>query len=132
MYKKKQSELAVITKAKDLGSYIFIVTEKSPKKYRFTLVSKMQRLALSVIENILRANFVYIRDGEDIERMEQRKAYQREAYVELKLLGYMAFMAREQLCILPKQYQQISILEAEVNRLLIAWGRSDQNRYKKG
>ncbi len=52
----KQSELTVITKAKDLCTYIMTITEKSPKKYRFTLVSKLQNLALSVIENIYRAN----------------------------------------------------------------------------
>lgn len=29
-------ELAVITKAKDLCNYIITVTDKSPKKFRFT------------------------------------------------------------------------------------------------
>lgn len=52
----KTSELAVITKAKDLCSYIMTVTEKSLKRFRFTLVSRMQNLALDTIEQMYRAN----------------------------------------------------------------------------
>jgi len=33
-----KSDLYVITKAKELAKYVVVVTEKSPKKYRFTLV----------------------------------------------------------------------------------------------
>ena len=40
-----QPELTVITKAKDLCRYAMTVTEKSPKRFRFTLVSRMQNLA---------------------------------------------------------------------------------------
>lgn len=40
---RKQSELTVITKAKDLCSYIMIITEKSPKRFRFTFVSSSRR-----------------------------------------------------------------------------------------
>ena len=41
-----------------------------------------------------------------------------------------ALMAKEQGGILAKQYEQISIRSTEVIRLLLAWSRSDQNRYK--
>ena len=44
-----KSELSVITKAKDLCSYIMTVTDKSPKRFRFTLVSRLQNYALDVI-----------------------------------------------------------------------------------
>ena len=53
---RKQSELTVITKAKDLCSYVMTVTQKSPKHFRYTFVNKLQNLALSVIENLFRAN----------------------------------------------------------------------------
>ncbi len=35
---QKQSELSVITKAKDLCSYVITITQKSPKQFRFTFV----------------------------------------------------------------------------------------------
>ena len=128
--KRKDSELLVIVKAKDLGNYVFTVTDKSPKKFRFSLISRLQNLALSMIENLYRANMVFVKDSKAIDKIEVRKKYQREAYVDLKLLGYMALMAKEQGGILAKQYEQISIRSTEVIRLLLAWSRSDQNRYK--
>lgn len=130
MKKREESELLVIVKAKDLGNYIFTVTDKSPKKFRFSLISRLQNLALSMIENLYRANMVFVKDSKAIDKIEVRKKYQREAYVDLKLLGYMALMAKEQGGILAKQYEQISIQSTEVIRLLLAWSRSDQNRYK--
>lgn len=122
--------MSVIVKAKDLGSYVFTVTDKAPKKFRFTFISRMQNLCLNIVENLYRANFVYVRNKGDSVHIEQRKEYQKNAYVDLKLLGYMALMAKEQGCILPKQYEQISIQSTEVTRLLIAWSGSDQNRYR--
>ena len=41
-----QGDLAVITAAKDLCSYILKITDKSPKKFRFTLTSRLQTYAL--------------------------------------------------------------------------------------
>lgn len=43
---KSTSELAVITKTKKLADYVFTVTHKSPKKYRFSIVSRMQNYCL--------------------------------------------------------------------------------------
>ena len=63
MDRKQHSELAVITKAKELCSYIILVTDKSPKRFRFTLVSRMQNYALDVIENLYMANEVFGQAG---------------------------------------------------------------------
>ena len=49
---RKQSELQVITKAKDLCSYVMTVTQKSSKHFRYTFVSRLQNLTLSVIEDL--------------------------------------------------------------------------------
>ena len=56
----KKSELTVVTKAKDLCAYVMTVTQKSPNQFRFTFTSRLQNLALDVIECIYRANEVYI------------------------------------------------------------------------
>lgn len=121
-------ELFVISKAKDLGNYIYTITEKSPKKFRFTLVSKLQNLSMEIIENLFRANSVYIRHAKDSARIEKRQGYQKEAFISLKLLTYFAWMAREQQCILPRQYEQIAKQAAEVNQMLVAWAKSDQKK----
>jgi len=40
---KKQSELTIIMKAKDLCKYIMTITQKCPKQFRFTYVSRLIR-----------------------------------------------------------------------------------------
>ena len=74
-------ELSVITKAKELCSYVMTVTEKSPKRFRFTLVSRMQNYALDVIEDLYIANEIFVPLG----RRDQ--AHQQKAQTGLRLLG---------------------------------------------
>ena len=75
---RRQSELTVITKAKDLCSYVMTVTQKSPKQFRFTFVSRMQNLSLSMIENLFRANDVFVTKM-DVAAQKERLRYQRNA-----------------------------------------------------
>lgn len=124
-----QNELSVITKAKELCSYIMTVTDKSPKRFRFTLVSKLQNYAISVIENLFRANEVFVKQG-DMMKAEQRLEYQRQAMTELKLLSYMSQLAMQQQCILPKQYEQITKQTSDCQNLLGAWMNSDRRRLR--
>ena len=122
-----QSELAVITKAKDLCSYVMTVTDKSPKRFRFTLVAKLQNYALDIIENLYQANEVFVKAG-DREKAQQRIDFQHQALTELKLLGYMAQLSMEQGCILPKQYEQITKKIHDCQNMLGAWLNSDRKR----
>ena len=122
-----QSELAVITKAKDLCSYVMTVTDKSPKRFRFTLVAKLQNYALDIIENLYRANEVFVKAG-DREKAQQRIDFQHQALTELKLLGYMAQLSMELGCILPKQYEQITKKIHDCQNMLGAWLNSDRKR----
>ena len=72
---RKQSELTVITKARDLCSYVMTITQKIPKQFRFTFVSRLQNLALSAIENLFRANDVFVSKA-DINSQKERRFYQ--------------------------------------------------------
>lgn len=54
-----ESELVVITKAKDLCSYVLTVTQRSPKQFRFTFTSRLQNLCMDVLESLYRANEIY-------------------------------------------------------------------------
>lgn len=60
MTNKKQDELSVIVNAKDLCNYIFIITDKSPKKFRFSLVSRLQNLSLNVLISLKLMNYIYL------------------------------------------------------------------------
>ena len=123
-----KSELTVIVKAKELCSYIMTVTDKSPKRFRFTLVSRMQNYALDVIEKLYTANEVFVQ-GPQQEPAQKRLGLQQEAQTSLRLLGYIAQLAMEQQCILLKQYEQISRLIYDCRNLLGAWEKSDRKRF---
>lgn len=123
----KQSELTVITKAKDLCSYVMTVTQKSPKQFRFTFTSRLQNLSLDVIEALYRANDTFV-TKENVSAREKRLEFQHQAMTDLKLLAYFSLLAREQNCILPKQYEQISRQSADCQNLLGAWINSDRRR----
>lgn len=122
-----QSELTVITKTKDLSSYVITITQKSPKQFRFTFVSRMQNLCLDVIECLYRANDTFVKPG-DQTAWNTRLEYQRKAMTDLKLLGYISLLAMENKCILPKQYEQISRQSTECRNLLGGWMNSDKRR----
>ncbi len=124
---RKQSELTVITKAKDMCSYVMTITQKSPKHFRYTFTSKLQNLALDVIENLFRANDVFV-SKQDLQSQKERINFQRAAMIDLKLLGYMALLSMEQECILPKQFEQIAKQLADCQNLLGAWMNSDRKR----
>jgi len=123
----QKNELTVVMKAKDLCTYIVTVTQKSPKQFRFTFVARMQNLALDIIEDIYRANEVFIGAGNP-ENTKRRLDLQHKALTSSKLLAYFSEIAMTQNCILPKQYEQIAILTADCQRLVGAWINSDKKR----
>ncbi|MBQ3683756.1 MAG: four helix bundle protein [Succinimonas sp.] len=130
MYRKKQqSELTVITRANELCSYIFTVTQKSPKQFRFTFTGRLQNSSLSVPEYLIRTNETPL-DKRAPALYAESYSYQRKTMTELVLIGYLAVMAMEQNCILGKQCEQISGLITDCRNLLGGWMSSDKKRFK--
>ena len=110
---QKKNNLFVITKTKDLAKYIITITEKSPKKFRFTLVVRLQNYVPDAMEEEYLANA-------STER-EERLKHQKNAKTRLSMLDYFSGIAYEQECILPKQYEQISKQVAEAILYLNKW-----------
>lgn len=115
-----KSELTVITRTKDLCAYVMQVTQKSPKHTRYTFVNRLQNLCLDALTELVRANDVYVRQG-DAGTLRERRQHQQTAMTSLKLLDYVAEMAAEQGCILPRQYEQIARQSTECRALLGGW-----------
>lgn len=122
------SELFVITKVKKLAAYVITVTEKSPKRFRAVFVNRMQNYCLDCLEFLIEANSLRL---DSMENIRKRKDCQHNAYMKLKLLGYISFLSLESECILKKQYKQISLQLADCINLLVAWRKSDANRIGK-
>ena len=81
-----QSELQVITCAKNLCSYVMTITQKSPKQFRFSLVGRMQGYVLDIVEELYYANDIYVTPASRA-GWAKRQAHQRKAMATLKLLG---------------------------------------------
>ena len=121
------NDLVVVTYAKKLCAYVITVTEKSPKKFRGVFVNRMQNYCLDVIEELLKANFIKMNSSEN--KM-TREICQQNAIIKLKLLGYVSMVAESSGCILSRQYKIISSQLAETINLIVAWKKSDDERWK--
>ena len=126
-----QSELQVITFAKNLCSYVMTITQKSPKQFRFSLVGRMQGYVLDIVEELYYANDIYVTPASRA-GWAQRQAHQRKAMATLKLLSWVAQVSMEQGAIQSKQFQQISEQCWNTQNLLGAWIISDQKRLSSG
>lgn len=122
------SELLVITKTKKLAAYTITITEKSPKKFRAVFVNRLQNYCLDCLEYLIEANSLRM---ESTKNKEKRKNCQHNAFLKLKLMGYMSFLALESNCILKNQYEQISLQVSDCINLLVAWRKSDADRLGK-
>lgn len=66
----KDREMAVFTHAKKLSQYIFVITEKSPAKFRWNITSRLLNTSVEIIEDLYRANY---------ERGEERVVWQKKS-----------------------------------------------------
>ncbi len=112
-------ELAVFTHAKKLSEYIFIITEKSPKKLRWSIVARLQNCSTQIIEDLYRANF---------ERNEMRLEYQKKVAVNLSLLNFYAETAKKMQAINLHQMTVMATQIEECRRLLMGWARSTKKQ----
>ena len=119
------NELVVITKTKKLCAYVITITEKSPKRFRAVFVNRMQNYCLDCLENLIEANSIRMDNAKNKER---RRECQRIAFLKLKLLGYISFLALENQCLLIIHYKQISLQISDCINLLVAWRKSDTER----
>ena len=125
---RDNSELIVITKSKDLLKYVMVISENAPKKFRFTLISRMQNISLDILENLIMANEILL--GVNESENQKRKEYQHIVIAKLKVLDALAMAARESQCVLPKQYETLSRHIVDCTRLTGAWINSDKKRIK--
>lgn len=109
-------EMAVFTHAKKLSEYIFVITEKSPKKLRWSIVSRLQNASVEIVENLYRANY----ERDDVTRIE----YQKSAAVGLRILDFYSETARKKRAITIRQTEIIARQISETTRLLNGWVKS--------
>lgn len=118
----RDREMAVFTHAKKLSEYVFVVTEKSPKKFRWSITTRLQNASVDIVENLYRANFE--RD-EDV-----RLQYQKNAGVALSILDFYTETARTKQAINIRQMSIIARQIAETRKLLNGWEKATKRKPK--
>lgn len=111
----RDKEMAVFTHAKKLSEYIFVITEKSPIKFRWNIVSRLLDTSVEIIEDLYRANYEH---GDD------RVLWQKKAMTALNLLDFYAETAKTKQAITFRQMTIIARQLSEVKKLLSGWVRS--------
>ena len=119
-------DLRVITKAKQLAKHTLIMTANArryPKKFRFSLVDKMQNKALEIYEMLFEANRTDIKDYK-----RERLELQTKAITYCDELMYFIELSYELNIINSGSMESWSKIVMDVKHMAIAWRTKDKNR----
>ena len=120
------NELKVILKAKDLCEHTLRVTSNSnryPKKFRFSLVDKMQNKALEIYEYLYEANRTDLR----LYRKE-RSEIQTKAITHCDELLFYIELSQKLNIINVQSMEYWSKMVTDIKRMAIAWRTKDRQR----
>lgn len=124
----RDNEFHLIVKAKDMIKHTFMITNSTnrfPKKYRFTLVNRIQDKAVDIYECILEANELDLRDpGEFLER----QRLQTKALTLCKELLFFIELSQEMGFIAMNSCAYWSKLVLSVKNMTAAWKKRDKTR----
>ena len=119
-------DLKVIQKAKQLSKHTLIVTSNArryPKKYRFSLVDKMQNKALEIYEMLYEANRTDLKDYK-----RDRLELQTKAITYCDELSYYIELSYELNIINMGGMEAWSKMVSYIKHMTIAWRTKDRNR----
>lgn len=121
-----EAELKVILKAKDLAEHTLRVTSncnRYPKKFRFSLVDKMQNKSLNIYEALMEANRTDLKDYKR-DRLElQTKAI---TYCD-EMLFYIELSYKLNI-INDKSMEYWSKMVSDIKHMAISWRSKDKER----
>lgn len=120
------TELNVILKAKELAKHTLKVTSNAnryPKKWRFSLVDKMQNKALEIYAKLHEANRTDI-----VDYKRERLELQTKAITYCDQLLYYIELSHELQILNEKSMEYWSKMVCDVKRMAIAWRSKDRER----
>jgi hypothetical protein len=121
-----ENELNVILKAKDLAEHTLRITSncnRFPKKYRFSLVDKMQNKALEIYEFLYEANRTDLKSCR-----EERSELQTKAITHCDELLFYIELSQKLNIINVKSMEFWSKMVADIKHMAIAWRTKDKER----
>ena len=121
-----ETELKVILKAKDLAEHTLRITSncnRYPKKYRFSLVDKMQNKSLDIYESLTEANRT---DLTNYKR--ERSELQTKAITYCDELLFYIELSYKLNIINDKSMEYWSKMVSDIKHMAIAWRSKDKDR----
>lgn len=124
---KKPQEFALITKAKTLVKHTDMMTteKRYPKKYRFTLVNRLQDKSLEIFECIVDANELSLTDKEECA---ERQRLQRRALTLCKTILFLIEVSYEKQLINVQQCETWTKAVCDVKNMTASWYKGDKAR----
>ena len=125
--KPPEKEFLLISKAKDLVKHTDIMTsdKRYPKKYRFTLVNRLQVKVLDIYEHIAEANELSLFDKDEKAERLQR---QRRALTLCKTVLFLIEISHEKGLISGTQCETWTRLVMDVKNMAAKWHKQDKTR----
>lgn len=120
------SDLQVIIKAKDLAEHTLRITSncnRYPKKYRFSLVDKMQIKSLDIYESLMEANRTDIKMHK-----RERNELQTKAITYCDELIFYIELSFKLNIINSKSMEYWSKMVSDIKHMTIAWRTKDRQR----
>nr|DAW00710.1 MAG TPA: Avd-like protein [Bacteriophage sp.] len=121
-----ETELKVILKAKDLAEHTLRVTSncnRYPKKYRFSLVDKMQNKALEIYEYLYEANRTDLKNFK-----KERSELQTKAITNCDELLFYIELSMKLNIISMESTEYWSKMVSDIKHMAIAWRTKDKGR----
>lgn len=121
-----ENDLRVILKSKELAEHTLRVTSNAnryPKKYRFSLVDKMQNKSLEIYEYLHEANRTDLR-----EYARERSELQTKAITHCDELLFYIELSYKLNIINDKSMEYWSKMVTDIKRMTIAWRSKDKKR----
>lgn len=121
-----ETELKVILKAKDLAEHTLKVTSncnRYPKKFRFSLVDKMQIKSLNIYEALMEANRTDLKDYK-----RDRLELQTNAITYCDELLFYIELSYKLNIINDKSMEHWSKMVSDIKHMAIAWRSKDKER----
>lgn len=120
------TELKVILKAKELAEHTLRITSncnRYPKKYRFSLVDKMQIKSLNIYEALMEANRTDIR-----EYKRERSELQTRAITYCDELLFYIELSQRLNIVNVQSMEYWSKMVSDIKHMAIAWRSNDRKR----
>lgn len=128
--KREKRDPSIVVDAKELAGFTIRVTsnEKNfPKRYRMSVVNKIQERAISIVEELTIANEIY---PDTKEEFAARRLHQKEARASCRALILLVEIAANTFQIRSSTFTSWVKQTTDLQKHITTWIRSDDNRFK--